>query len=104
MRHIDDFVIVGRTMLLRDVQFLEPGKPPVKFLVWVLEETVDGSRFGINPQLTEDIVLDSGQASSTQECVSAGVKDRVVNETPLGEGGALVLQNNRLAACCFSRC
>ena len=56
MRHIDDFVIVGRTMLLRDVQFLEPGKPPVKFLVWVLERTVDGSRLGINPQLTEDIV------------------------------------------------
>ena len=43
---MDDFVIVGRTMLLRDVQFLEPGKPPVKFLVWVLERTVD----------TEDIV------------------------------------------------
>ena len=43
MRHMDDYVVVGphtkvseltedmgHTMLLRDVQFLEPGTPPVE--------------------------------------------------------------------------
>ena len=62
MRHMDDFAIVGpldkamelteemgHTMLLRDVQFLELGKRPVKFLGWMLERTVDGFRLMINP-------------------------------------------------------
>ena len=53
---------MGRTMLLRDVQFLEPGKPPVKFLGLMLERTVDGLRLVTNPQLFEDIVQESGQA------------------------------------------
>ena len=66
------------TTLLRDVQFLKPGKPPVKFMGW----TVDGFRL-INPQLIEDIVQDSGLASSTKKCATAGVKDWVVDETPL---------------------
>ena len=96
MRHMDDYVIVGppakvseltedmgHTMLLRDVQFLEPGKPPVKFLGWMLERTVNGFRLMINPQLIEDIVQDSGLANSTRKCATAGVKDRVVDETPL---------------------
>ena len=68
---------------LEDVQFLDPVISPVKFLVCMLERTVNGFRFGINPQLNADIVLDSGQASSTRVCATAGVKDRVVNETPL---------------------
>ena len=97
MRHMDDYVIVGppakvsevtedmegHTMLLRDVQFLEPGKPPVKFLGWMLERTVNGFKLMINPQPTEDIVQDSGLANSTRKCATAGVKDRVVDETPL---------------------
>ena len=74
---------MGNTMLLRDVQVLEPGKPPVKFLGWVLQTTVDGFRLMINPQLIEDVVQDSGLASSTRQCATAGVKDRVVDETPL---------------------
>ena len=50
MRHMDDYVTVGpqtkvgeltedmgHTMLVRYVQVLEPGKPPVKFLGWMLE-------------------------------------------------------------------
>ena len=54
MRHMGDYVIVGppakvseltedmgHIMLLRDVPFLEPGKPPVKFLGWMLERTVN---------------------------------------------------------------
>ena len=89
MRHMDDYVTVGpqtkvgeltedmgHTMLVRYVQVLEPGKPPVKFLGWMLERTVDGFRLMINPQLT-------GLASSTRKCATAGVKDRVVDETPL---------------------
>ena len=74
---------MGNTMLLRDVQVLEPSKPPVKFLGWMLERTVDEFRLLINPQLVEGIVQDSGLASSTRKCATAGVKDRVVNETPL---------------------
>ena len=74
---------MGHTMLLRDVQFLEPGKPPVKFLGWMLERTVSGFGLMINPQLIEDIVQDSGLANSTRKCATAGVKDRVVDETPL---------------------
>ena len=74
---------MGNTMLMREVQVLEPGKPPVKFLGWLLERTVDGFRLMINPQLIEDIVQDSGLASSTRKCATAGVKDRVVDETPL---------------------
>ena len=55
MRHMDDCVIVGpqtkvreltedmgNTMLLRDVQVLEPGKPPAKFVGWMLERTDSG--------------------------------------------------------------
>ena len=96
MRHMDDYVVVGphtkvseltedmgHTMLLRDVQFLEPGTPPVKFLGWMLERTVNGFRLMINPQLIEDIVQDSGLANSTRKCATAGVKDRVIDETPL---------------------
>ena len=74
---------MGHTMLLRDVQFLEPGKPPVKFLGWMLERTVNGFRLMINPQLIEDIVQDFGLASSTRKCATAGVKERVIDETPL---------------------
>ena len=74
---------MGNTMLVRDVQVLEPGEPPVKFLGWMLERTVDGFRLMINPQLIEDIVQDSGLASSTRKCATARVKDRVVDETPL---------------------
>ena len=74
---------MGHTVLLRDVQVLEPGKSPVKFLGWMLERAVDGFRLMINPQLIEDIVQDSGLASSTWKCATAGVKDRVVDETPL---------------------
>ena len=83
---MDDYVVVsphtkvreltediGLTMLLRDVQFLEPGKPPLKFLGWMLERTDNGFKLMINPQLIEDIVQDSG----------AGVKDGVIDETPL---------------------
>ena len=94
--HMADYVIVGpqakvkkltedmgRTMLLRNVQFLKPGKPPVKFLGWMPERLVDGIRLGISPQLIQDIVQDSAQVSSTRRCATAGVKDRVVNETPL---------------------
>ena len=94
MRHMDDSVIlgplakvreftedVGPTMLLGDVQFFESGKPLVKFRGWMLERTVEGFRLMINPQLTEDIVQDSGLACSTRRCASAGVKDRVVDET-----------------------
>ena len=33
--------------------------------------------------LIEDIVLDSGHAGSTRGCATAGVKDKVVDETPL---------------------
>ena len=69
--------------LQRDVQFLEPGKPPVKFLGWMLERTINGFRLMINPQLIEDIVQDSGLANSTRKCATAGVKDRIVDETPL---------------------
>ena len=96
MRHMDDYVVVGphakvseltedvgHTKLLRDVQFLEPGKPPVKFLGWMLERTVNGFKLMINPQLTEDIVQDSGLANSTRKCATAGVKDRVIDEIPL---------------------
>ena len=71
------------TMLLRVMHFLEQGKSPVKFLGWTLVRTVDVFRLMINPQLVEDIVQDSGRASSTRRCASAGVKDRVVDETPL---------------------
>ena len=71
------------TMLLKVMQFLEPGKAPVRFLGWMLEKTVDGFRLMINPQLVEDIVQDCWRASSTRRCASAGVKDRVVDETPL---------------------
>ena len=59
MRHMDDYVIVGplakvkkltedmeRIMLLRDVQFLELGKPPVKFLGWMLERSVGWLQVG----------------------------------------------------------
>ena len=55
----------------------------MKFLGWMLERTVDGFRLMINPQLIEDIVQDSGLASSTRKCATACVKDRVVDETPL---------------------
>ena len=57
MRHMDDYEVVGphtkvreltedmgHTTLLRDAQFLGPGKPPVKFLGWMLERTVNGFR------------------------------------------------------------
>ena len=37
----------------------------------------------INPQLIEDIVQDSGLANSTRKCATAGVEDRVIDETPL---------------------
>ena len=74
---------MGHTMLLRDVQFLEPSKPPVKLLGWMLERTVNGFRLMINPQFIEDIVQDSGLANSTRKCATAGVKDRVIDETPL---------------------
>ena len=74
---------MGHTMLLRDVQFLEPSKPPVKLLAWMLQRTADGFRLMINPQLIEDVVQDSALASSTRKCAAAGVKDRVVDETPL---------------------
>ena len=96
MRHMDDNVVVGppakvkelsedmgHTMLLKNVQNLEPGKPPVKFLGWMLERTADGFRLMINPQLIEDIVQDSWLASRTRKCATAGVKDWVVDETPL---------------------
>ena len=96
MPHMDYYVIVGpqtkvrelredmeHTTLLRGVQVLEPGKPPVKFFGWMLERTVDGFRLMINPQLVEDIVQDSRLASSTRMLATAGVKDRVVDETPL---------------------
>ena len=52
---------LGRTMLLRDVQFLEPGRPSVKFLGSMVERTVDGFRLMIDPQLIEDIVEYSGR-------------------------------------------
>ena len=81
---MDDYVIVGplamakkltedleRIMLLRDMQFLELGKLPANFLGWMLERTVDGFRLRINPQLIEDIVLESGQAGSAQRCAGS---------------------------------
>ena len=81
MRDMDNNVIVGpqtkvgelaedmgHTMLLR------PGKPTV---------TVDGFKLMISPQLIEDIVQDTGLASSTKKCATAGVKNRVVDGTPL---------------------
>ena len=111
MRHMDDYVIVGppakvseltedmgHTMLLRDVQFLEPGKPPVKFLGWMLERTINGFRLMINPQLIEDIVQDSGLANSTRKCATAGVKDRVVDETPH------CTSEHKWDVCCFCQC
>ena len=66
MRHMDVYVIVdakvkeltedvGHTMLLRDVQFLEPGSPPVKLLGSMLKRTVHGVMLMINPQLIEGI-------------------------------------------------
>ena len=46
------------------------------------EGTVYGFKLTINPQLIEDIVQDSGL---TRRCATAGVKGRVVDETPLEE-------------------
>ena len=40
----------------------------------------------INPQLIEDIVQDSVLANSTRKCVTACVKGRVIDETPLERG------------------
>ena len=37
----------------------------------------------INLQLIEDIVQDSGLANSARKCATAGVKDRVIDQTPL---------------------
>ena len=54
----------------------------MKFLGWMLERTVDGNRLMINPQLIEAVVQDSGLASSTRKCATAGVKDWVADETP----------------------
>ena len=70
----------GRTMLLRDVQLLELGRSPVKFLGWMLERTLVRFRLMIDPQLIEDIVQGFG-LQSTRRCATAGVKDRVVDET-----------------------
>ena len=69
---------MGHTMFLRDVQILERGKPPVNFLGWMLERTVNGFRLMINPQLIEDIMQDSGLANSTRKCATASVKGRVI--------------------------
>ena len=95
---------MGHTMLLRDVQFLEPGKPPVKFLGWMLERTINGFRLMINPQLIEDIVQDSGLANSTRKCATAGVKDRVVDETPLEREEHSYFRNTSGDVCCFCQC
>ena len=56
MRHMDDYVVVGLLArvkkadrrhgtyhALEDVQFLDPGESPGKFLGWMLERTVNGS-------------------------------------------------------------
>ena len=57
MRHMDDCLLVGPqspladltesmkdTMLLRDIQFLEVGQPPVKFLGWMIQRVPEGFR------------------------------------------------------------
>ena len=103
---MDDYVVVGPhakvseltedmgyTMLLRDVQFLEPGKPSVKLLGWMLERTVNGFRFMINPLLIEDIVQDSGLANSTRKCATAGVKRSSRRRDSAGTRRALELPN-----------
>ena len=71
----------GTYHALEDVQFLGP---------WQIASEVSGLDVGkdcerLNPQLIADIVLVWEQASSTRVCATVGVKDRVVNETPLEE-------------------
>ena len=61
MRHMDDYVIVG-----------PPAKVSEMTEGWMLERTINGFR-----------LQDPGLANSTRKCATAGVKDRVVDETPM---------------------
>eukprot|EP00975_Prorocentrum_lima_P023607 4968872-Prorocentrum_lima.AAC.1 len=69
MRHMDDYLVIGpqakvkeitddmaKTMLLRDVRFLEVGDEPVRFLGWMLSRTTEGITVQANQQLIDDIV------------------------------------------------
>ena len=99
MRHMDDYVIVGpqtklreltedmgNTMLLLDVQALEPGKPPLKFLGWMLERTVDGFRYRRYRARFRAGKLDEEVCHCWCEGLSRG-------RDPAGERRALVLPN-----------
>ncbi len=72
------------TMLLRDVQFLEQGKLAVKFLGCMLSRVGPVSNWRrTRAQLIEDIASECGMASSTRGGAVAGMKERVLDETPL---------------------
>ena len=74
---------MATTMLLRDVQFLEVGKPPVKFLGLMLSRDSQGFQLSVNPQLIDDIIGDAGLGASQRGGATAGMKERGVDETPL---------------------
>ena len=96
LRHMDDYLFVGprrhlehltedmaTTMLLRGVQFVDVGKPPIRFLGLVIDRQQKGFRLRVNPQLIEDIVGDAGVGTSGRGGATPGLKDRVLDETPL---------------------
>eukprot|EP00975_Prorocentrum_lima_P034592 7271374-Prorocentrum_lima.AAC.1 len=77
---MDDYLVIGpqarvkeltddmaKTMLLRDVRFLEVGDEPVRFLGWMLSRTTEGITVQANQQLIDDIVVDSGLEHSTRK-------------------------------------
>ena len=85
MRHMDDYVVVGPHAKVSELtEDMGPGTRQAAGEISGLDAgTVNGFRLLLNPQLIEDIVQDSGLANSTRKCATAGVKDRVIDETPL---------------------
>ena len=96
LRHMDDYLFVGdrprlqeltssmaSTMLLGGVQFLELDADPVQFLGILIKRTSDGFELSPNMRLLDTIVGDAGLGHSTRQCATAGMKEKVVDETPL---------------------
>ena len=96
LRHMDDYLMIGPrsdlqkltadmadTMLLRDVKFLEVGEAPVQFLGLMMGRTAEGFDLAPNAKLIDAIVGDAGLGHSTRKATTAGVKEKVVDETPL---------------------
>jgi len=98
VRHIDDYSMMGpkavlqqwhsdmeKDLQLRDITWLDDNNTKAQLLGWILARVADGFDVCVNPELAQEIVNDSGLASSTRKTSTPGLKERVFDETPLDD-------------------